>query len=173
MITADRIREALDYDPETGIFVWKKRPAITTAQKQWNGRYAGKVAGSTEVKHGYIVIGFAGRLHKAHRLAWLYVYGSLPSQQIDHADRDRSNNKISNLRLATDAENARNASKRKDNSSGAKGVSWHSRRLKWQAQINVRGQRKSLGYFEDVASAKAAYDAAAVRVFGDYAALEA
>src|ERR1700744_5004792 len=103
-LTAGYVRSILDYDPETGIFVWKHRP---THPKSWNTRYAGKVAGRKS-KSKYLEIGIDGFLYISHRIAWLHFYGDYPREEIDHIDNNRQNNKICNLREATPQQNKKN-----------------------------------------------------------------
>ena len=87
MLTQERLHEVLNYDPDTGIFTWKERPIETFktvgAGNTWNTRYAGTVAGSKD-KDGYIVVRIGGKRYFAHRLAFLYVHGYMPEQEIDH-----------------------------------------------------------------------------------------
>ena len=88
---------------------------------------------------------------------------------IDHIDNNPLNNRIENLRLCNLSENARNANKRVDNSSGYKGVSWHKQSSKWVAQITVNGKRKHLGFFKDKEEAHEAYCEASKAIYGDFA----
>lgn len=148
----EEVRRLLDYDPETGIFTWKPRPRsrfdTDRMFNSWNSRFAGKVAGSLH-KYGYIHIGFGGKLHKAHRLAWMYVYGYAPKEGIDHINHCRDDNRIANLRLASHSENHRNRKRHKHNKSGVAGVVWHKRDRLWCAAIGVNGKSKVLGYFKN------------------------
>ena len=99
---------------------------------------------------GYVLISIDGTRYPAHRLAWLYIYGQWPNGQIDHINRNPSDNRIVNLREATVAENGHNAGLRIDNTSGFKGVHRHRNLLArpWQARIKFGSRRISLGYFE-------------------------
>lgn len=156
MLTAERLRELLHYDPATGIFI--RRVARTNAP-------AGSVAGS---KHsgGYLTIWIDGRARKLHRLAWLYVYGHWPAQQIDHRDGDRSNNRIANLREANRSQNSQNIKCAYSNnkSSGLLGVYWHRQAQKWQAKIQIDGRSKSLGLYDNPSIAHMHYLNAKVRL---------
>ena len=148
MVTQDRLKEILDYDPETGVFSWKK-----TSNQIKSGSMAGSASSG-----GYIRFTVDGVRYSAHRLAWLYVYGEFPETDIDHVNRIRSDNRISNLRIASRVENCQNSSKRKSNSSGVVGVCWNIGHEKWQARIMHKGKSIHLGYYktiEDAARARA------------------
>lgn len=145
--TAEYVRHLLDYDAETGVFTW--RNPNTHLVKP------GGIAGSRGPK-GSWAISIDNKKHLAHRLAWLYVYGEHPPGQIDHIDRDRLNNRISNLRLATPSQNRQNIAKpNKNSTSGYLGVFRHGQG--WIAQIKVSGKLKRLGKYVDPESASAAY----------------
>ena len=148
-ITAERLREVLDYDPATGVFTWKAR---TSPFSRVN---VGDVAGGLKTK-GYIRIKLDGRELLAHRLAWLYVNGEWPADQIDHISGIRTDNRIVNLRLATNAENQHNQRKpQADNTTGFLGVS--PEYGKFKARIVVDGKNKHLGMFHTPEEAHAAY----------------
>jgi hypothetical protein len=159
-VAHEKLLRALDYNPVTGVFVWKVRPredfASENAWKAINKRQAGKVAGYLCPKSGYIHIGLDGKLYRAHRLAWFYVTGEWPSDQIDHEFHDRADNRICKLRESCDADNRKNQSISKRNKSGVMGVHWYAARSKWQAYINDSGRRRNLGYFTDKDDAIAA-----------------
>lgn len=146
MITAERVREVLDYDLETGVFTWAKGG---------HGIFFGSIAG-TKKNTGYICIKIDGKMYRAHRLAWLYVHGAFPDGDIDHVSRVRDDNRISNLRVASKAENAQNRSKNRNNKSGVAGVYWHKLSKKWAAQIKVNRISIHLGSYKDIDEAKAA-----------------
>ena len=144
-LTAKRLRACMDYDPETGAFSW-----LDTQR-------AGHIAGC-KTKDGYWQIRFEGRSYYAHRLAWLYVRGEWPSSHLDHRDGDRSHNAISNLRLASVAENAQNRLAQRNNKTGYLGVCKRGR--SYIAQIQAYGVHVILGYRDDPAEAHALYLAA-------------
>lgn len=159
----ERLKELLSYDPLTGVFLWKvDRSNIKR----------GTLAGRYD-KAGYIRIGIDGREYRAHRLAWLYMTGEWPEIFLDHRDMDKNNNAWSNLRLATKSQNAANIGPLKSNTSGIKGVSFHSGGAKggkpWQANITKNGKAMGLGIFATKEEARAAYAAAAERLFGEFA----
>ena len=148
-ITADELRSILHYDPLTGVF---------TRIRSAHPHRVGVVVGS--VSHGYLLIGVLKRRYRAHRLAWLYVYGTWPKHDIDHINRNRSDNRIANLRDVTNQQNLCNAGDFSTNTSGRKGVYWDKRDSRWRACIVNKGRYLSLGYFDTQAKAVAARVAA-------------
>ena len=154
--TADDLRKVLDYDPNTGKFARRIK---------WGSQAVGSEPGSLS-KQGYWQIGVFNRTHPAHRLAWLHYYGEWPPHDVDHINRNRADNRIENLRLATRAENLRNSGPHKDSASRIKGVGLRSiRRGKrpkkmWAAYITVNGIRRHLGNFYTLDEAAKARQAA-------------
>jgi hypothetical protein len=142
-LTQKRLKEVLKYYPSLGIFRWR-----TTG----SGRKKDENAGCKD-SHGYIRIRIDGKLYGANRLVWLYVHGYFPEHGIDHIDRNRSNNKIKNLREVTQQCNMRNIGNRIDNASGVKGVHWNKSRNKWMAQICINEKRKYLGIYKKFSEA--------------------
>ena len=155
MLTYSRVVELLTYEPETGLFRWNVNAG------RWGRIKAGTVAGSAG-NHGggYVEINIDGTLYKAHRLAWLYMTGKMPENQVDHINCDRADNKWSNLRAATLRQNLTNKTAYKNNTSGSPGVTWHKRLNMWQARIGLNGKRRHIGYWEDKDAAAEAYKAA-------------
>lgn len=149
MLTRERLKELLDYEPDTGVFRWRT---------QRSNVMAGAVAGTLHSR-GYVEIKIDGRLYKAHRLAFLWVEGVLPPKEVDHKNQKRSDNRWENLRHAdgyTNSQNKRQA--RKDNkTSGLLGASWKSNVGKFVAQIGVSGRKVHLGYFSTAEDAHRAY----------------
>jgi len=146
MITQARLKSLLHYDPETGVFTNIARRI---------GIVVGSVAGYLNCG-GYRYIGVDRSYYAAHRLAWLYVHGAWPTNQIDHIDGNRSNNVLTNLREATHAENSQNQRKaRADSSSGFLGVS--QVRKRWYARIVVHRKLRHLGAFDTPEEAHLAY----------------
>lgn len=159
-LSADRLREALFYDEESGAFTWRMPPKIPNVK-------VGDVAGSVR-KDGRVQIRLDGRIYFAHRLAWLYVHGVWPTGMLDHRNNSNSCNRISNLRLATRSENNTNSRARTDSKSGLKGVRlrpWG----KWEAHIFVGGKQVHLGCYQTAEEAARAYDREAAKNFGDFA----
>ncbi|HAT7656023.1 TPA: hypothetical protein JAX20_001120 [Enterobacter hormaechei] len=137
-LTKDKLKSLLHYDPETGIF---------TRKKGGGGVAAGSVAGGINGQ-GYINIKIGGKTFKAHRLAFLYVYGYMP-EMVDHKNLNRADNRLSNLRAANRAQNGQNSNMRSDNASGVKGVSWDKRINKWVARCTCNGHENWIGSFEN------------------------
>lgn len=160
MLSQERLRELLDYDPVTGVFRWK-------VERRRHGMHAkpGDVAGHRHIK-GYLTIGIDGRKYLAHRLAWLFVYGASP-RQIDHRDGKRDNNSIQNLRSATSAQNSANSARHRDGACGFKGVSRDGRRF--SARIFRNGKRIHIGNFDTPEDAARAYEMTDLELSGDFA----
>lgn len=163
IVTQNLVRELLHYDPETGIFTWRHRDReyfpTDHAQKAWNAKLAGKKAGAMSY-YGYIQIGIFGRLFRAHRLAILYVTGSFPNIDIDHVDRDKTNNRFDNLRIVNRSINQQNrVNPRSDNKTKILGAQQRSGK-RFVARIGVNGKYHHLGSFSTAEEASAAYLAA-------------
>jgi len=160
-LTYDRLREVLIYYPNSGEFIRK----ITTGRHdRWK---AGTIA-AHKPKDDYPSVSIDGISYLAHRLAWFYMTGKWPKEEIDHRDLDRANNRWSNLREATHAENCRNVLKRKNNKSGFKGVNWCKQVKKWVAKIRVNNKRIFLGAFSNKEEAAAAYECASKKYYGEF-----
>ena len=132
------LREVLTYCPESGVLRWKV--------KRRGGKKAGDVAGG--LGHGYVMVSINNKLYYGHRIAWALYYGEAPELYIDHKDGDKSNNRISNLRLATRSENNHNMPRQKNNTSGQCGVYYNKAKKKWEATLGVKGKRINLGAYE-------------------------
>lgn len=158
-LTAESLRAVLDYDGETGVFVWKGTLS--------NRRAAGDQAGCVCKRSGYRLIGINGTVYKACRLAWLYIHGDWPERFIDHINGRTDDDRIANLRLATHQQNLCNRGKQRNNTSGFKGVHRHHDR--WRARIAVNGRHVSLGVYVNPEDAHRAYAEAAARYHGEFA----
>jgi len=159
MITAEELRKLFHYDPETGRF---------TRLRAASNFPAGSIAG--RINHlGYCEIRIKVTRYQAHRLAWLYVHGEWPPGDIDHINRDRSDNRICNLRPATRAQNLWNITAKRNSTTGIKGVSFHRASGKYRAVIRDGKKRRHLGLFGSVEEAAAAYNSAAVDLHGEFA----
>lgn len=161
------LRDALSYDPETGDFTWRERPHMG---KRWNTRYANKKAGGVRGgRQPAFMISFDKNFFVAHRLAWVYEHGSIPSDiTVDHINGNPLDNRLSNLRLATHAENCANKGWYRNNSSGYKGVHWHKRDRKWIAVIQCNKRQTQLGSFDSPEIAYEAYVRASKLLHGEF-----
>ena len=143
LVSVERLRQVLSYDPETGVVSWKK-----------NGRPAG---GRKTGPNGYLRVRVDGVLIRQHRAAWMIQTGEVPIGDIDHINGDGSDNRWSNLRLCSRSENKQNQGVSKRSTSGVTGVSYYSRHGRWQAQIQINYRQKHLGYFATKEEASEAY----------------
>lgn len=152
LLSAERLRELLNYDPETGIFRWKVSRGGTAM--------IGTIAGCLH-PDGYLLIRADGKQYLAHRLTWLYMTGGWPEDQIDHINGKRADNRWKNLREADATLNSENQRKAQgDNfSCGLLGVTIikSAKKNPWQARIGITGKQKHLGYFPTPEAAHEAY----------------
>lgn len=161
LLSLKRLRSVLDYK-EDGNFYWTKRPSKFSSRCNIGG-----IAGSVRAD-GYIAIAIDGLDFRAHRLAWFYKNGIWPKNQIDHRNGNRSDNRISNLREATQIQNCRNSKLQSNNTSGFRGVTWNKRRSAWIARIHVNKKSIYIGYFKLKNEAVTAYEAASAKIFGEF-----
>lgn len=157
--TQDRLKEVFTYDPETGIFTRR----ITQGRcGRWKaGTVCGTAAG------GYVSINVDYIIYRAHRLAWRYMTGDSPDG-IDHINGDGMDNRFCNLRPANQTQNAGNKRIQKNNKSGYKGVFLHKQTGKYRARLQRYGKLYELGIYNTAEEAKAAYDAAAKIIHGEF-----
>lgn len=133
-----RLMELLHYNKKIGIFRWRKGLPRKTERSKADKK---KV-------DGYCFVWIDGKQYPSHRLAWLYVYGYMPENEIDHINRVRSDNRISNLREVSRQCNVRNCSVKKNNKSGITGVCWAKDRGLWKSQTVVDRKTVNLGYYK-------------------------
>lgn len=158
-VSIERLRSLFDYDPDTGSLVWKARTS--------NRVTIGSRAPNIDSK-GYSRVGVDRRQHRVHRIIWALYYGAWPLKQIDHINCDRTDNRITNLRLATESQNKANRRKNKNNTTGHKGVTKMKRGKPFSAQITHNRRAYYLGTFNTADEAVDAYAKAAERLFGSY-----
>ena len=158
-LTQARLKELLHYDPETGLFTWLVS----------RGRSAAGSRAGTRHSEGYTQIRIDGVRRFAHRLAFLFMEGELPSE-VDHRNRARGDNRWKNLRPATRQENASNLGLRSDNTSGFRGVSWDKTCGKWYAYGARGGRLINLGRYDTPEKAAAAAQAWRADNYGEFAA---
>ena len=153
-MNSDFLKNFFCYDPESGVF---------TRRKKWGRQNVGDPVGSISPQ-GYVQVGVGGRTYGAHRLAWLYVTGSFPDGEIDHINRNRSDNRFKNLRAVTRSENLMNTIAKQTSKSGVKGVSLRSLRKgkrpkkMWRADFSFNKKRFYLGNFYTLEAASEAIE---------------
>jgi len=146
MLTQERLREILNYNELTGIFIWKASRGTAKL---------GSAAGGVHKHSGYVRIRVDGALYLAHRLVWLYAHGVWPTDQIDHKNLIKTDNSIANLRDVSNRQNQQNLQCHANGRLG--GTCFHKRNQKWIAQIYISGKKKHLGYFRTEQLAHHAY----------------
>ena len=156
--TPERVREAFDYDPSTGIVTRR----ITLGPRAM----AGSVVGTFEGKYLQVILDH--KTYMLHRLIWCWMTGRWVAGQIDHVDRDALNNKWDNLREATASQQMGNTDLRPNNTSGFRGVAWAPNNNKWRAAIGRNGKLTYLCYFDDIEEAAAVAASAREEFFGEF-----
>jgi hypothetical protein len=158
ILTQAKLKECLIYDEIDGVF----RQIANTGRAK-----SGEIAGH---KHhsGYVHISIKRKRYLAHRLAWLYMHGELPTCDIDHINSVKDDNRISNLRKATRSENLQNVGLQSNNTSGIKGVRFKVDKGRWVATASHKGKNKHLGYFPTPESASNAYRLYSIENHGEF-----
>ena len=159
MLTIEQLKEVLEYNHDTGLFIWLKPNNGPRAK-------VGDVAGGK--RSGYIAIKIKGKAYSAHRLAHLYMTGNFPENNIDHINHIKDDNRWTNLRDATSSQNQANQVNPKNNTSGYKGVSWHKSTKKWLAKIGYMNKDIYIGIYTTPQEAAEAYKKKAIELFGEF-----
>lgn len=157
-LTRSQLIKLLDYDPDTGSLLWRKRGRWVVSdgymgeqgRKTFNRKFPGRVALNSICSVGYRHGSIFQRSLYAHRVIWVMIYGNEPIGQIDHINRDRTDNRLLNLRDVSHKQNGRNQKLREGNTTGVHGVYWLKKRERWLASIGVDGRTIFLGHFEKV-----------------------
>lgn len=168
MLTQQRLKELLHYDPETGVFTW-----IKSLRAGWNGKQAGTLFSPPHARTSYLRVNLFRKNYLAHRLAFLYMKGSMPPR-VDHYDCDGLNNRWVNLRKASHSQNISNATTKSNNSSGVKNVHWERSSNKWRGTFCTTlpcGKRKvfNVGLFSDIGEAAEAVRLKRIELHGEFA----
>lgn len=158
-LTHERLKKVLYYDPWTGWFTW-----IANV----NRRFPIGSRASQYVGNGYLRVAVFGKRYMAHRLAWFYVHGVWPAEELDHVNRDQADNRIANLRQATRSQNAAYARCRKDSISGFKGVGFNKRDMNYFAYYSLNKIYHRVGTFASAEKAAAAREIAIAAVRGKF-----
>ncbi len=159
VLAHSELKRLLAYDPETGLLTWKVKPS-----KKVN------VGDTIKTKsHDYLVVRIYGKQYLQHRLIWFYVYGTWPKNQIDHKNLNKIDNRIDNLREATNQENHFNLPLSRRNKSGYKGVHWSKNRNKWRVEYTLNCKRFEGGYFDNVEDAALKYRELTKKLHGEFA----
>jgi hypothetical protein len=148
VLTQEELKQKLHYDPETGVFRW----LVDAVRNKTKGTVAGHCG-----KDGYVRISINKSKHLAHRLAWLYMYGHLPEKGLDHINLSKKDNRIVNLREATQTENLQNRVQITSNKSGYVGAFFEKRTGKWFSKITTNKQQVCLGTYTTAEEAHQAY----------------
>lgn len=156
--TIEELRSLFRYEPETGDLYWVA---------EGKGRIKKKPAG-TKLNNGYMGVLIGGKRYYSHRVAWALHTGAWPEDQIDHINGVKTDNRIENLRAATNNENGKNYGFNSRNTSGVKGVYYDKENAKWMAQIKVDGRSIKLGRFREFDDAVAARKVAEDKHFGGW-----
>lgn len=160
------LADLFDADQELGVIKWRYRPDSFFPSKNvcdsWNTRCAGKWALASGAEGGYKVGKIFGNLVRAHRIIFAMNHGHWPTEQVDHINGIRSDNRACNLRDVSGSENRRNSANSKKNTSGIIGVNWHKAHQKWRAEIKVDGKGIHIGLFNGIESAALARKSAEI-----------
>jgi len=157
-ITIDQALSLFNYDPQTGCIYWKALG---------KGRIKKREAGTQE-KSGYRGILIYGKRIRSHILAWALYHKKWPKDQIDHINGVKTDNRIENLREATNSQNGKNLPIKSNNNSGCPGVCFDKTNKKWRATIKVDHKQISLGRFEDFEKAVSARKNAEIKYYGGW-----
>jgi hypothetical protein len=154
-LTQERVQELFAYNPEDGIL-------RTKTIRQGSNSYIGQPIG-TLTNYGYLCVTIDTKRYQLHRVIWLYVYGYIPKEDLDHIDGNRTNNRLFNLREANRQDNLKNTAVHRDSSTSILGVNWDKRKSKWRATIYVNKKQEHLGYFKEIQEATLARQQANIR----------
>lgn len=171
-INLDYLNECFTWDYD-GNLTWKERPRSHFTSdgdyKRFFTRFVNKPAGYID-RSGYYAVGLCRKTRAAHRILYMLYHNTIipDGLEVDHEDENKLNNTFKNLRLATNGQNKCNISKRKDNTTGYKGVSFDKYRKKFESRIRFGGKKEFLGRFDTAEDAYEAYKAASVKYHGEF-----
>lgn len=158
-LTQEHLKSILHYNPDTGLFIRLINLSNSTKVGDIIGSYSG---------NGYLHAQIGGKTYLLHRLAFFYMTGKFPENYVDHINGEKDDNKWVNLRKANNSENQMNSCKRKDNTSGYKGVTFRKKNNMWESVIMSNGKYIYLGYFNNPEEAHEAYKTASLKYHGEF-----
>jgi hypothetical protein len=171
-LNPEYLRQCFSYDAETGELTWRVRPREHfkggAGWHNFNNQFANHPAGAKN-NGGYLNVKIDGASHPVARIIWAIYAGQSEFSYVDHIDGNPTNNRASNLRLASFAENARNRSHKTNNSSGIRGVTWYTPSNKWWARVTVNGKTHCLGTYKTIEEAAVVVYEAKQKLFGEFA----
>lgn len=171
-INPEILQEFLSYDQDSGLLFWKPRDRKHFSHdriwKAWNTKNANREAFTSRTDTGYKHGSILGKSVTAHRVAWVLYHGDWPKEHIDHINGIRTDNRIHNLREASNAQNGQNYGLTSKNKSGYKGVRWVPEKKKWIARVYAFNKMHHIGYYNSCEDAVAAYRAKAKDLHGDF-----
>jgi len=156
MIDQELVKKLFYYDAESGMLIWRNGNGRNV--KPWQQAKASN-------RLGYFSVKIKDKTYPVHRIIWLYVYGSFPSQDIDHKNRIRNDNRLCNLRSVSRTDNCQNISTPNHNKSGHIGVSWIKSHKSWTVYVKVNKKNKWLGYYKNLDDAVVARKAGEVQYY--------
>lgn len=155
-LSQDKLKSIFEYEPVTGILRWKEARS---------NMIKGSIAGSIHPS-GYKVVTIESESYKLHRIIWIMLFANIPDGfYIDHINGIKFDNRLENLRLATNSQNQQNRPAPKNSSSGYRGVTWHKQMQKWMARICHNGKRTTIGFYDNAEDAYEAYKKEAITLF--------
>lgn len=168
-LTAEFVRSIFDYNPETGIFLWKHRFEICKCVINWNKKHAGREAGRT-TRSGYREVNINNNFYMVHRLIWLHATGEWPKNEIDHINVNKLDNRLINLREATRTQNTYNRIIKKGNNTGFRGVRFRDdvKKKQFAVCIGFKGRTINLGYYKTAEEAHEVYKKAVKKYHGEF-----
>lgn len=162
MPTQAELKALFDYDPETGVLIWR--------YVKFRGDRCGVEAGYIDLPKGYRKVRFKLKRYYAHRIIWCWMYGEIPDgTEIDHINGVKADNRLSNLRAATSEQNKWNRTATRTSRTGIKGVTFHKPSSLYSVDIKKNGKRHHIGYFKTAEEAHEAYKEAAANLHGEFA----
>ena len=155
-LSQTELKKIFLYEPDTGFLRWKEGKSNMVKNSKSGCKNAS----------GYLIVTINSKSHRVQRVIWIYMFNHIPSGfYIDHINGNKTDNRLCNLRLATNSQNQQNRPAPQNNTSGYRGVTWHKQASKWMARICLDNKRVSLGLFETAEEAYKAYRLKASEIY--------